>query len=128
MRMTLYYPIQDYGPLMKGMVIGGLGILHVFLAQMALGGGMLLCYFEWLRRTGRSRNAGRECRLGSLATSGTTTLMGTMLGHDRRTWLGQVEDLPRCVSARHGGRQCHPAFRAGRRIVVHDDIGVLGLT
>jgi cytochrome d ubiquinol oxidase subunit I len=59
MRMTLYYPIQDYGPLMKGMVIGGLGILHVFLAQMALGGGMLLCYFEWLRRTGRSRNAGR---------------------------------------------------------------------
>ena len=40
---------------MKGMVIGGLGIFHVFLAQMAIGGGMLLCYFEWLRRTGRSR-------------------------------------------------------------------------
>ena len=48
--MTLiYYPIQDYGPLMKGMVIGGLGIFHVFLAQMAIGGGMLLCYFELLR-------------------------------------------------------------------------------
>jgi mono/diheme cytochrome c family protein len=56
--MTSYYPIQDYGPLMKGMVIGGLGIFHVFLAQMAIGGGMLLCYFEWLRRTGRSRSAG----------------------------------------------------------------------
>jgi cytochrome d ubiquinol oxidase subunit I len=57
--MTPHYPIQDYGPLMKGMVIGGLGIFHVFLAQMAIGGGMLLCYFEWLRRAGRSRNAGR---------------------------------------------------------------------
>ena len=57
--MTFYYPIHDYGPLLKGMVIGGLGIVHVFLAQMAVGGGMLLCYFEWLRRTGRSPNAGR---------------------------------------------------------------------
>ena len=56
--MTIY-PIQDYGPLMKGMVIGGLGIFHVFLAQMAIGGGMLLCYFEWLRRTGRSPGAAR---------------------------------------------------------------------
>ena len=51
--------MQDYGPLMKGIVIGGLGVLHVFLTQMAIGGGMVLCYFEWLRRTGRSRNAGR---------------------------------------------------------------------
>ena len=54
-----YYPIQDYGPLMKGMVIGGLGIFHVFLAQMAIGGGMLLCYFEWLRQSGRCRNAAK---------------------------------------------------------------------
>jgi len=52
-----YYPIQDYGPVMKGMVIGGLGIFHVFLAQMAIGGGMLLCYFERLRQTGRCKNA-----------------------------------------------------------------------
>jgi cytochrome bd-type quinol oxidase subunit 1 len=57
--MNSSYPIQDYGPLMKGMMIGGLGIFHVFLAQMAIGGGMLLCYFEWLRRTGKSRGAGR---------------------------------------------------------------------
>jgi mono/diheme cytochrome c family protein len=55
----IYYPIPDYGPLIKEMVIGGLGIFHVFLAQMALGGGMLLCYFELLRRSGRSRHAGR---------------------------------------------------------------------
>jgi cytochrome d ubiquinol oxidase subunit I len=41
-----YYPVNDFGPLMKGMVIGGVGILHVFLAQFAIGGGMLLWYFE----------------------------------------------------------------------------------
>lgn len=43
-----YYPVNDFGPLMKGMVIGGVGILHVFLAQFAIGGGMLLYYFERL--------------------------------------------------------------------------------
>lgn len=57
--MTFYYPIQDHGPLMTDVVIGGLGILHIFLMQMAAGGGMLLWYFEWLRRTARSPNAGR---------------------------------------------------------------------
>jgi cytochrome d ubiquinol oxidase subunit I len=41
-----YYPVNDFGPLMKGMVIGGIGIVHVFLAQFAIGGGMLLLYFE----------------------------------------------------------------------------------
>ena len=40
------YPINDFGPVMKGMVIGGLGIVHVFLAQFAIGGGMLLAYFQ----------------------------------------------------------------------------------
>lgn len=41
-----FYPVNDFGPLMKGMVIGAVGILHVFLAQFAIGGGMLLLYFE----------------------------------------------------------------------------------
>ena len=36
------YPVNDYGPIMKGMAIGGLGIFHVFLAQFAIGGGFLL--------------------------------------------------------------------------------------
>ena len=40
------YPINDFGPLMTGLVIGGLGIFHVFLAQFAIGGGMLMCYFQ----------------------------------------------------------------------------------
>lgn len=54
-----YYPVNDFGPVMKGMVIGGLGILHVFLAQFAIGAGMLLCYFQWLAQTGRSVHARR---------------------------------------------------------------------
>lgn len=50
----LYYPLNDFGPLMKGLVIGCLGIVHVFLAQFAIGGGMLACWFEWLHGSGRS--------------------------------------------------------------------------
>jgi cytochrome bd-type quinol oxidase subunit 1 len=47
-----YYPVNEFGPLMKGLVIGGVGILHVFLAQFAIGGGMLLYYFERLAQRG----------------------------------------------------------------------------
>ena len=47
-----YYPVNDFGPLMKGLVIGGVGILHVFLAQFAIGGGALLFYFERLAQRG----------------------------------------------------------------------------
>ena len=53
------YPVNDFGPVMKGMVIGGLGIVHVFLAQFAIGGGMLLCYFQWLAQNGRTPHARR---------------------------------------------------------------------
>ncbi|WP_197528407.1 c-type cytochrome [Aeoliella mucimassa] len=45
--MFPYYPVNGFGPVMQGMVIGGLGIFHVFVAQFAIGGGMLLCYFQW---------------------------------------------------------------------------------
>jgi mono/diheme cytochrome c family protein len=48
-----YYPLHDFGPVMKGMVIGGLGIFHVFLAQFAIGGGWLMAYFQWLGQSGR---------------------------------------------------------------------------
>jgi cytochrome bd ubiquinol oxidase subunit I len=54
-----YYPVNDFGPLMKGMVIGGVGIVHVFLAQFAIGGGMLLTYFERLAQRGREPDARR---------------------------------------------------------------------
>jgi cytochrome d ubiquinol oxidase subunit I len=46
------YPVNDFGPAMKGMIIGGLGIFHVFLAQFAIGGGMLMTYFQWLGMRG----------------------------------------------------------------------------
>ena len=48
-----YYPVNDFGPLMKGLVIGGVGIVHVFLAQFAIGGGMLMWYFERLGQRGQ---------------------------------------------------------------------------
>jgi len=54
-----YYPVNDFGPAMKGLVIGGIGIFHVFVAQFAIGGGMLLCYLEWLGQTKRSPHARR---------------------------------------------------------------------
>jgi len=54
-----YYPINTFGPAMKGMVLGGLGIFHVFLAMFAIGGGMLMCYFQWLAQTGRNEHARR---------------------------------------------------------------------
>ncbi len=43
-----YYPVNEFDPAMKGMVIGAVGIVHVFLAQFAIGGGMLMCYMQWL--------------------------------------------------------------------------------
>ena len=54
-----HYPVNSFGPLMTGMVIGGVGIVHVFLAQFAIGGGALLCYFQWLAQTGREPLARR---------------------------------------------------------------------
>ena len=54
-----YYPINEFGPAMKGMAIGGLGIVHVFLAQFGIGGGLLLCYFQWLAQTGSEPSPGR---------------------------------------------------------------------
>jgi cytochrome bd ubiquinol oxidase subunit I len=46
------FPTSDVSPLMKGMVIGGVGIIHVFLAQFAIGGGLLLAYLERRRQRG----------------------------------------------------------------------------
>src|SRR5450755_4946230 len=55
--MSDIYPVNDYGPLMPGLVMAGVAVVHVFLAQFAVGGGMLLCYFQWLAMTGREPNA-----------------------------------------------------------------------
>lgn len=50
---SVFYPVNDFGPAMKGLVIGGLGIFHVFLAQFAIGGGMLMAYYQWLAMRGK---------------------------------------------------------------------------
>src|SRR5689334_6161409 len=49
-----YYPLNDFGPVMKGMVIGGMGIFHVFVAQFAIGAGVLI---TWLERETQRTNA-----------------------------------------------------------------------
>jgi cytochrome bd-type quinol oxidase subunit 1 len=53
----LFYPVNDFGPVMKGLAIGGLGIVHVFLAEFAIGGGLLMCYFQWLAQSRNDRLA-----------------------------------------------------------------------
>jgi cytochrome bd-type quinol oxidase subunit 1 len=53
-----HYPVHDFGPAMRGMVIGAVGIVHVFLAQFAIGGGMLLTYLQW--RAGRGDELARR--------------------------------------------------------------------
>lgn len=57
--MSEFYPVNDYGPLMPGLVMAAVAIVHVFLAQFAVGGGLLLCYFQWLSMTGRTPLAQR---------------------------------------------------------------------
>ena len=51
------FPVNDYGPLMPGLVMAAVAIVHVFLAQFAVGGGILLCYLQWLGMTGRNPHA-----------------------------------------------------------------------
>ncbi len=68
------YPTSEVGPLMKGMVIGGVGIVHVFLAQFAIGGGMLLAYLEW-RRQKRGASSAADAQLGRFIGSYFQTLV-----------------------------------------------------
>jgi len=42
---------------MPGLVMAAIAIVHVFLAQFAVGGGLLMCYFHWLAMTGRNPHA-----------------------------------------------------------------------
>jgi hypothetical protein len=90
-----YNPIQDYGPVMKGMVIGGLGIFHVFLAQMAIGGGMILSYFEWLRRGGRSRYAARFIDGFFQALVLVSFVLGALTGV--AMWFTAIQVSPRTI-------------------------------
>ena len=46
------YPFWDTG-IGYGMLMAAIAVVHVFVSHFAIGGGLLLCYFEWLAQTGR---------------------------------------------------------------------------
>jgi cytochrome bd-type quinol oxidase subunit 1 len=134
-----YYPVNDFGPVMKGMVIGGIGIVHVFLAQFAIGGGMLLWYFE---RTQREEPDARafvdgffqvlvlvSFVLGALtgvAIWFTTIQVGARtigLMVDRFHWLWATEWVCFAVEVVAG----YAFVRAGKRLAERARLGLLAL-
>lgn len=135
------YPTPDVGPLMKGMVIGGVGIVHVFLAQFAIGGGILLAYLERLRQ----RRGEHAAALGAFiesyfqtlvlvsfvlgAVTGvamwlTTILVGSRtigLMVDEFHWLWATEWLCFCVEVAAG----YTFVRYGKRLSDRARLGTL---
>jgi cytochrome bd ubiquinol oxidase subunit I len=90
-----YYPTNEFGPLMKGLVIGGLGIFHVFLAQFAIGGGMLMTYFEWLSGKGRLPH-GREFLSGYFRVLVLVSfVVGALTGVGM--WFTSIQVSPRTI-------------------------------
>jgi cytochrome bd ubiquinol oxidase subunit I len=91
-----HYPITEFGPLMKGMLIGGLGIFHVFLAQFAIGSGFLMTYMEH-RASGPQPAAEAETFVDSffrylvLISFVTGALTGVGL------WLVSIQVSPRTI-------------------------------
>ncbi|MCA9625283.1 MAG: cytochrome ubiquinol oxidase subunit I, partial [Myxococcales bacterium] len=96
----VFYPPRDFGPLMKGLVIGMMGIFHVFLAQFAIGGGMLMAYFEWL--SGRRQN--QDARLFLAGFFKVLVLVSFVLGAVTGVgmWLTAVQVSPQTI-----GRMVH---------------------
>lgn len=89
-----FYPVQDYGPVMKGLAIGGLGIVHVFLAQFAIGAGAVLCMLQW--RAGRGDARARRF-LDSLFT--VLILVSFVLGAltGVAMWFTSIQVSPRTI-------------------------------
>jgi cytochrome d ubiquinol oxidase subunit I len=94
MSMT-FYPVNDFGPVMKGLVIGGLGIFHVFLAQFAIGGGLLLCYFQWLAHTRRLPEARRLVSSYFKVIVLVSFVMGALTGVGM--WFTSIQLSPRTI-------------------------------
>jgi len=90
-----YYPINDFGLLMKGAVVGGLGILHVFVAQFAIGGGVLLCYFEWLAQRRKSVLARRFLDSYFKALVMISFVIGALTGVGM--WFTTIQVSPRTI-------------------------------
>ena len=90
-----YYPINDFGPAMKGFAIAGPAILHVFLAQFAVGGGMLLCYFEWLSQRRHLPNLRGFVDGYFKALVLISFVMGALTGVG--IWFGAIQVSPRTI-------------------------------
>ncbi|MFO0837035.1 MAG: cytochrome c [Phycisphaerae bacterium] len=91
----VYYPINEFEPLMKGLIIGGMGILHVFLAQFAIGGGMLLLYFQWLAGRGREPHARRFVDGYFRILVLISFVLGALTGVNM--WLTSIQISPRTI-------------------------------
>lgn len=90
-----YYPTNDFGPLMKGLVIGGLGIFHVFLAQFAIGGGVLMTYFEWLSGKGKLPSARRFTNGYFKVLVLVSFVVGALTGVGM--WFTSIQTSPRTI-------------------------------
>jgi cytochrome d ubiquinol oxidase subunit I len=91
-----YYPVNEFGPAMRGMVIGAVGIVHVFLAQFAIGGGMLLTYLQW--RAGRGDELARRF-IGSFFKYLVLVSFVVRRAHRRRDVVHDDPGRPRARSA-----------------------------
>lgn len=80
---------------MKGFAIAGPAILHVFLAQFAIGGGMLLCYFEWLSQTGRVPNLRKFVDGYFKVLVLISFVVGALTGVG--IWFGAIQVSPRTI-------------------------------
>ncbi len=92
-----WFPIGEFGPVMKGLIIGLLGIIHVYLAQFAIGSGMLLLYFE-------TRGRDRDDRLYRTFVDGffkylvlVSFVLGAVTGVGM--WLTAIQVSPRTIGA-----------------------------
>jgi len=91
-----FWPIRDFGPLMKGAVMGGVGIVHVFLAQFAVGAGALLVVLE--RRAQRFGDRGARRFVDGFFK--TLVLVSFVLGAltGVGVWLTAIQVSPATIS------------------------------
>lgn len=92
-----HYPQNAFGPLMAGLVIGGMGIVHVFLAQFAVGGGFVLLAMERWAATGAEPRA-RDFVRGFFRTLVLISFVaGALTGVGM--WFTAIQVSPRTIGA-----------------------------
>jgi mono/diheme cytochrome c family protein len=95
--MSEVYPVNDYGPLMPGLVMAAVAVVHVFLAQFAVGGGFLLSYFQWLAMTGRSPHARQFVKGYFRALVLISFVVGALSGVG--VWFAAIQVSPATIGA-----------------------------